>query len=100
MIGIQYKYNLEGGKEMENDSEILTGTDTTKVLKRLDDALKTYKLSEIYASDVSDDYGKKKIASLRLEFAKHELLQAMDEAAKLGVETYDKDFFKNIFIKN
>jgi len=85
---------------MDANSEILTNTDATKALKRLDNALKTYKISEIYANDVSDDYGKKKIASLRLEFAKHELLQAMDEAAKLGLETNDNDLIKKIFIKN
>lgn len=85
---------------MGKDSEILTGADTSKILKRLDDALITYKLSEIYANDVSDDYGKKKIASLRLEFAKHELLQAMDEAAKSGVQTHNNDLLKKIFMKN
>lgn|GEM_PF-3277547 len=85
---------------MENNSDIFTAADTAKALKRLDEALKTYKLSEIYANDVCDDYGKKKIASLRLEFAKHELQQAMEEAARLGVETYDNDFLKKIFIKN
>lgn len=84
---------------MENNTENTTADNLSTVQKRLDDALKTYKISEIYANDVFDDYGKKKIASLRLEFAKHELLQAMDEASRLGIENENSKRIQQIFME-
>lgn len=81
------------------NTEIKTKNEVNKAINKLEEAFRTYKISEIYASDVYDDYGKKKIASLRLEFAKHELVQAWDEAARLGVDMEDSEVLKQTFLK-
>lgn len=66
------------------------------LLKKIDEAFKTYKLSEIYAKDVNDDYCKKKLAQLRLEFAKHGLVQAIEEALKHGINIQDSKIYRQI----
>lgn len=82
-----------------NNTETRLDKKTKEALKKLESALKTYKISEIYANDVFDDYGKKKIASLRLEFAKHELAEAWEKASQLGIVMENYDVFKENFIK-
>jgi len=80
-------------------TETSTEDNINKAIKKLEEAFRTYKISEIYANDVIDDYGKKKIAHLRLEFAKHELVQAWEEAAQLGVDMEDSELLKQTFLK-
>jgi hypothetical protein len=62
--------------------------------KRLEEAFKAYKLSEVYLNNVNDDYGKVKIARLRLDFARHELLDIIKEANNKGVRLKDNEMVK------
>ncbi len=77
---------------VENSSyEYLEETDIKKICDKalLDKIQKTYqflKLSEIYLSDVKDDYGKKKIASLRVDFVKHQLDLLIRECFTRGLK--------------
>jgi len=82
-----------------NNTETKMDKNTKEALKNLESALKIYKISEIYANDVNDDYGKKKIASLRLEFAKHELADAWEKASQLGIVMENYNIFKETFLK-
>lgn len=60
--------------------------ENSELIEKIEEAFKIYKLSELFLKDVSDDYGKLKIARLRLDFARHELLTLMEEAKCKGVE--------------
>lgn len=82
-----------------SNTEINSKNEIKMAVNKLEEAFRTYKISEIYANDVYDDYGKKKIASLRLEFAKHELAQAWDEVARLGVNFENSEVIKQTFMK-
>lgn len=64
------------------------------LMKRIEEAYDTYRLSELYLKDVNGDYGKQKIAKLRYEFARHELSVLLEEAAKKGVKVADMDIMK------
>lgn len=71
--------------------EYLEETDIKKICDKalLDKIQKTYqflKLSEIYLSDVKDDYGKKKIAGLRVDFLKHQLDLLIRECFTRGLK--------------
>lgn len=81
----------------KHNTETKKKSEVKKAVKKLEEAFKIYKICEIYANDVSDDYGKQKIAKLRLEFAKHELIQSWDEAAKLGIDLEESEILKNTF---
>jgi hypothetical protein len=47
-----------------------------------------------------DDYGKLKIARLRLDFARHALLTLLNEASCKGVRWQENEAFRNIFSQN
>jgi len=55
------------------------------LLDKVQNTYKFLKLSEIYLKDVKDDYGKKKIASLRVEFVRHQLDLLMRECFARGI---------------
>lgn len=65
-------HSIESGKNEE-------------LVNKIENAYKVFKMSEMYLNDVSDDYGKKKIARLRYEFAQHELMKLLQEASKEGI---------------
>ncbi len=69
----------------ENSSE-----DYIDLVERIEEAFKVYKLCENYLNDVSSDYGELKIARLRLDFARYELLALLKEAEERGIK-WDKD---------
>lgn len=70
--------------------EYLGKTDIKKIGDKLllDKVQNTYKflqLSEIYLSDVKDDYGKKKIAGLRVDFIRYQLELLIKECFVRGL---------------
>lgn len=73
------------------------GSDNTDLINKLEEAYKIYKLSEMFLNDVGDDYGKQKIARLRFEFARHELLSLMQEAREKGVPWENSDMIRQYF---
>ncbi len=73
------------------DYEYLDKTCIKKISDNLllDKIQKTYQflqLSEIYLSDVKDDYGKKKIAGLRVDFIRHQLDLLIKECFARGLK--------------
>lgn len=70
-----------------------------KMLKKLEDAYKIFQISELYLKDVSDDYGKQKIAKLRYDFAKHKLAELWEEASKYGIEWDDSEIMRNCLLQ-
>ena len=81
------KFNIEN-----SNYECIDETDIKKISERtlVDKVQNTYnflKLCEIYLKDVKDDYGKKKIASLRVDFARHQLDLLMRECLARGIKT-------------
>lgn len=75
----------------DNNDEI------ARLMERIEQAYRIYKISEVYLNDVADDYGKLKIARLRMEFARHELVSLLNEASAKGIKWSDHEFFKNYF---
>lgn len=68
-----------------------------RMLCRIEKAYGIYKSSEIYLKDVKDDYGKQKIARLRFEFARHELLSLLDEARDMGIIFGNNELVRDFF---
>lgn len=56
------------------------------LLERIGKTYEFLKLSEIYLSDVRDDYGKKKIARLRVDFVRHQLELLIRECFARGLK--------------
>lgn len=86
-------------KEFENNS-INTNNycdDDLKLVEKVENAYRIYKLSELFLKDVNDDYGKLKIARLRLEFARHELLVLLQEARDRGIKISDNEMIKKFY---
>lgn len=73
-------------KNMESCKEV------SGLINKIEQAYKIYKISEVYLNDVSDDYGKQKLARLRLEFARHELAVLLEEARSKGIKLEDNEF--------
>lgn len=77
---------------IENSNyEYMDGVTIKKVSDKvlLDKVNNTYrflKLCEIYLKDVKDDYGKQKIASLRVEFVRHQLDLLIKECYARGLK--------------
>lgn len=63
------------------------------IIEKIEKAYDLYKISEIYLNDVRDDYGKLKIARLRHDFARHELISLLTEAIEKGIKI-DKEIIK------
>ncbi len=68
-----------------------------ELIKKIEEAYKIYKISEMFLRDVSDDYGKQKIAKLRLDFASHRLNHLLEEARDKGIGINDIEIMKNFF---
>ncbi|RCX18890.1 hypothetical protein DFR58_104161 [Anaerobacterium chartisolvens] len=66
-----------------------------ELIRKIEIACKVYRLSEISLSEAEDDYGKLKIARLRLEFSKHHLTALLDEAKRKGV-VWENDQLKEL----
>lgn len=86
---MQEKYSVENSNY--EYYEYLEEADITKVSDKnlVDKVQYTYKflkLCEIYLKDVKDDYGKKKIASLRVDFVRHQLDLLMRECLARGIK--------------
>lgn len=84
--------NMQENTDLINSNyKCLEETDIKKISDKtlLDKVQSTYqflKLCEIYLKDVKDDYGKKKIASLRVEFVKHQLDLLIRECFSRGIK--------------
>jgi len=63
--------------------------DCLNLITEIEEAFKTYKISEVYLNDVADDYGKLKIARLRMDFARHKMLTLLEEAKDKGIKARD-----------
>lgn len=77
------------------------GVRNSDLIGRIENAYRVYKLSEVFLSDVENDYGKDygklKIARLRLDFARHELLSVLKEAQEKGVRWNENEFIRKYF---
>jgi hypothetical protein len=83
---MQEKFNVE-----KSNYVCIKETDIKKISNQtlIDKVQNTYrflKLSEIYLNDVKDDYGKKKIASLRVDFVRHQLDLLIRECYARGIK--------------
>jgi len=79
------KFNVENSNyECIKEADIKKISDRT-LLDKVQNTYKFFKLSEIYMKDVNDDYGKKKIASLRVDFVRHQLELLMRECIARGI---------------
>ncbi len=67
------------------------------MLDKIENAYKKYKISEVFLRDVHDDYGKQRLAELRVEFALHELLTLFEEARKNGIKWTDSEMTSKYF---
>ena len=72
-------------------------SDNSNLMGKIENTYKIYKLNEVFLRNVNDDYGKEKIARLRCEFARHELLTLLDEARNRGIKVNDNEIFKKFF---
>lgn len=80
------KFNTENSNyEYIKESEIKIISDQT-LLDKVQNTYKFLRLCEIYLKDVKDDYGKKKMASLRVEFVRHQLHLLMRECFARGIK--------------
>lgn len=86
---MEYNEEMNYMRDIEDDND--------DILSKLENAYKVYKLSEMFLNDVSDDYGKQKIARLRFEFARHQLLTLMQEAREKGVKWENSDMIRKYF---
>lgn len=84
----------------ENDNKDFVDSGNNCLLNRLENAYKVYKLSEVFLNDVNDDYGKQKIARLRLEFARHELQTLMQEAREKGIKWQNNEMVRKYFFRD
>lgn len=71
--------------------------DNFEIVKKIETAYRVYKMSEMFLKDVNDDYGKEKIARLRLEFAHHQLMKLIEEAVKRGIKWDSSEMLKKHF---
>lgn len=71
--------------------------DEKDIFDRIEKAYSLYKMSEVFLNDVRDDYGKLKIARLRLEFARHELECVLSEARERGIKLDDNELVKDFY---
>lgn len=62
-----------------------------QILDKLCSTIKQFKLCQLYLKDVSDDYGKVKIAKLRYEFIKHECFNLLNEAKARGLKLGEEE---------
>lgn len=77
LSNFKYEYlNVEAIKKI-NDKALVQRTEKT---------YEFLKLCEIYLQDVKDDYGKKKIASLRVDFVNYQLELLIRECFARGVK--------------
>lgn len=74
-----FKYEIMDDESIKklNDQDLL------QMVKKTNQFLK---LSEIYKKDVRDDYGKQKIANLRVEFVRHQLKLLTRECFARGIK--------------
>ncbi len=68
------------------DSEDIKKISDKILVNRVEKTYEFLKLSEIYLSDVKDDYGKKKIASLRVDIVSHQLELLIRECFARGLK--------------
>jgi len=87
---------MEDEKFYNSTAKDFNKTDEDKgLLEKIEKAYRVYKISEVFLNDVGDDYGKLKIAKLRYEFARHELLTLLEEAGGKGIKWGQIDIIKN-----
>lgn len=73
------RFNIENSNyEYIKETDLKNISDQT-LIDKVQNTYKFLRLSEIYLNDVKDDYGKKKIASLRVDFLRHQLDLLMRE---------------------
>ncbi|WP_024831672.1 hypothetical protein [Ruminiclostridium josui] len=56
------------------------------LLEKVKDTYKFLKLNEIYLKNIRDDYGKQKIAQLRVQFIRHQLNLLISECFSRGLK--------------
>lgn len=71
--------------------------DDSDMVDRIEKAYGLYKMSEIFLNDVRDDYGKLKIARLRLDFARHELVSLLFEAQNKGITLNNNELINKFY---
>jgi hypothetical protein len=74
--------------------------DKMVLVEKIEKAYKVYKISEMFFKNVYDDYGKQKIAQLRMDFARHELETLLDEAREKGVKLKNNELIKKFYYTN
>jgi hypothetical protein len=84
-------------KSVKNVNSESIRKENSKLIEKIENAYKLCKLSEVYLEDVEDDYGKQKIATLRLKFARHELLNLLEKAREQGIKLKDNDMIMSFF---
>jgi hypothetical protein len=81
----------------EIEGEKLESSENSLLLKKIENTYKAYRLSELYLIDVEDDYGKQKIARLRMEFSRHELVELLKTAVLKGIHLSDHEMLRSFY---
>lgn len=68
------------------DSQDIKGISDKTLLQRVEKTYEFLKLCEIYLQNVKDDYGKKKIASLRVDIVNYQLELLIKECFVRGLK--------------
>lgn len=71
--------------------------DKDNFVEKIKNAYIIYMTSKSFVENVSDDYGKQKIARLRLDFAHHNLLTLLHEAGSKGIVCTNNEIIKKIY---
>ncbi|MDF2985341.1 MAG: hypothetical protein K0R50_851 [Eubacterium sp.] len=83
---MQEGINLNDYKYDYLDSEDIRKVSDNTLLNRVEKTYEFLRLSEIYLSDVKDDYGKKKIAGLRVDIVSYQLELLIRECFARGLK--------------
>ncbi len=79
------KKSENGNYECIRDLDIKIISDQI-LMDKIQSTYKFLRMCEIYMKDVNDDYGKKKIASLRVDFVRHQLDLLIRECSERGIK--------------
>jgi septum formation inhibitor MinC len=78
-----------------SDSQSI-GQDVDALVGKIEEAFKVFKLCELNLNVAGGDYGELKIARLRLDFARHELVTLLKEAEEKGIKWGMDEFVKGL----
>jgi hypothetical protein len=77
---------VENGNYKYIDGVTIKKMSDQNLLDKVNNTNRFLKLCEIYLKDVKDDYSKQKIASLRVEFVRHQLDILVKECFARGIK--------------